>query len=141
MLSYHADMDAQTNPFELGLDRLVDLEMPADFIGKAALQRLKQQGVTRQQVGLEIDGEPLPGPNTQFWPVQLLGEVVGKVTSAVYSPRLKKNIALAMVASAHSAVGTTCDVQLPAEMRSGTIVPKPFYDPKKQITAGETTAA
>ena len=141
MLSYHADMDAQTNPFELGLDRLVDLEMPADFIGKAALQRVQQQGIARQQVGLEIDGEPLPGPNTQFWPVQLHGEVVGKVTSAVYSPRLKKNIALAMVASAHSAVGATCDVQLPSETRSAAIVPKPFYDPKKQITAGSTTAA
>ena len=141
MLSYHADMDAQTNPFELGLDRLVDLEMPADFIGKAALQRVQQQGVRRQQVGFEIDGEPLPGPNTEFWPVERDGEVIGKVTSAVYSPRLKKNIALAMVTSAHSAVGTTCDVQLPGETRSGAIVSKPFYDPKKQITAGATTSA
>jgi glycine cleavage system aminomethyltransferase T len=141
MLSYHADMDAQTNPFELGLDRLVDLEMPADFIGKAALQRVQQQGIARQQVGFEIDGEPLPGPNTQFWPVELNGTEIGKVTSAVYSPRLKKNIALAIVASAHSAFGTTCDIQLPGEMRSGTIVPKPFYDPKKEITAGSTTAA
>ena len=141
MLSYHADMDAQTNPFELGLDRLVDLEMPANFIGKAALKQVQQQGISRQQVGLEIDGEPLPGPNTQFWPVEVNGEVIGKVTSAVYSPRLKKNIALAMVASAHSAVGTACTVQLTGETRSGTIVPKPFYDPKKQITAGSTTGA
>ena len=140
MLSYHADMDAQTNPFELGLDRLGDLEMPADFIGKAALKQAQEQGIDRQQIGLEIDGEPLSGPNTQFWPVELNGKVIGKVTSAVYSPRLKKNIALAMVASAHSAVGTTCDIQLPGETRSGTIVPKPFYDPKKQITAGATTS-
>ena len=141
MLSYHADMDAHTNPFELGLDRLVDLEMPADFIGKAALKQVQQQGISRQQVGLEIDGEPLPGPNTQFWPVEVNGKVIGKVTSAVYSPRLKKNIALAMVASAHSAVGTACTVQLTGETRSGAIVPKPFYDPKKQITAGATTSA
>ena len=141
MLSYHADMDAHTNPFELGLDRLVDLEMPANFIGKAALKQAQQQGISRQQVGLELDGEPLPGPNTQFWPVEVNGEVIGKVTSAVYSPRLKKNIALAMVASAHSAIGTACTVQLTGETRSGTIVPKPFYDPKKQITAGSTTGA
>ena len=141
MLSYHADMDAHTNPFELGLDRLVDLEMPADFIGKAALKQVQQQGISRQQVGLEIDGEPLPGPNTQFWPVEVNGKVIGKVTSAVYSPRLKKNIALAMVTIGHSAVGTTCTVQLTGETRSGTIVPKPFYDPKKQITAGSTTGA
>ena len=141
MLSYHADMDAHTNPFELGLDRLVDLEMPANFIGKAALKQVQQQGISRQQAGLELDGEPLPGPNTQFWPVEVNGEVIGKVTSAVYSPRLKKNIALAMVPIGHSAVGTTCTVQLTGETRSGTIVPKPFYDPKKQITAGATTSA
>ena len=141
MLSYHADMDAQTNPFELGLERLVDLEMAADFIGKAALKQVLRRGVARQQIGLEIDGEPLSGPNTQFWPVELKGKVIGKVTSAVYSPRLKENIALAMVVSAHSAVGTTCDIQLHGETRSGTIVPKPFYDPKKQITAGATTSA
>jgi len=141
MLSYHADMDAHTNPFELGLDRLVDLEMPANFIGKAALKQVQQQGISRQQVGLEIDGEPLPGPNTQFWPVEVNGEVIGKVTSAVYSPRLKKNIALAMVPIGNSAVGTTCAVQLTGETRSGTIVPKPFYDPKKQITAGAMTSA
>ena len=141
MLSYHADMDAHTNPFELGLDRLVDLEMPLNFIGKAALKQVQQQGISRQQVGLELDGEPLPGPNTQFWPVAVNGEVIGKVTSAVYSPRLKKNIALAMVTIGHSAVGTTCTVELTGETRSGTIVPKPFYDPKKQITAGSTTGA
>ena len=141
MLSYHADMDAHTNPFELGLDRLVDLEMPANFIGKAALKQVQQQGISRQQVGLELDCEPLPGPNTQFWPVAVNGEVIGKVTSAVYSPRLKKNIALAMVTIGHSAVGTTCTVELTGETRSGTIVPKPFYDPKKQITAGSTTGA
>jgi len=141
MLSYHADMDAHTNPFELGLDRLVDLEMPANFIGKAALKQVQQRGISRQQVGLELDGEPLPGPNTQFWPVAVNGEVIGKVTSAVYSPRLKKNIALAMVTIGHSAVGTTCTVELTGETRSGTIVPKPFYDPKKQITAGSTTGA
>ena len=138
MLSYHADMDAQTSPFELGLDRLVDLEMPTNFIGKAALKRVQQQGITRQQVGLEITGEPLPGPNTQFWPAELNGEVIGRVTSAVYSPRLKKNIPLAMLPSAHSAIGTTYDIQLAGETRNAAVVPKPFHDPKKQITKGST---
>ena len=141
MLSYHADMDIDTNPFELGLDRLIDLDMESDFIGKAALTRIRQQGVKRKQVGLIIDGEPLAASNTTFWPVERDGQVIGKVTSAVYSPRLKKNIALAMVAIGRSAVGTTCTVQLTGETRGGTIVPKPFYDPKKQITAGSTTGA
>jgi glycine cleavage system aminomethyltransferase T len=61
MLSYHADADYKTNPFELGLDRLVNLEIEADFIGKAALRRIKEQGVSRKQVGLVIEGTPLVG--------------------------------------------------------------------------------
>jgi glycine cleavage system aminomethyltransferase T len=59
MLSYHADADIHTNPFELGLDRLVNLDMEADFIGKAALRRIKEQGITRKQVGLIIARLPM----------------------------------------------------------------------------------
>jgi len=136
MLSYHADMDADTNPFELGLDRLVDLDMPVDFIGKPALQTLRQTGITRSQVGLVIEGDPLSGPNTEFWPVTAGERTIGKVTSAVYSPRLKQNIALAMISIDHVEVGTVCEVQLAEGARAATVVPKPFYDPKKRITAG-----
>jgi aminomethyltransferase len=136
MLSYHADMDALTNPYELGLDRLVDLEMSADYIGKSSLSAIKETGITRSQVGLIIEGAPLPGPNTEFWPVSVGGEVIGKVTSAVYSPRLKLNIALAMVSIDIANIGTNCAVAMPSEQRMATIAPKPFYDPKKRIAAG-----
>ena len=138
MLSYHADMDADTNPFELSLDRLVDLDMSADFIGKASLQSIKQNGVTRSQVGLVIEGEPLSGPNTEFWSVSSGDKIVGKVTSAVYSPRLKQNIALAMVSIDCADIGTTCLVTTPDDQRVAKVVPKPFYDPKKRITSGAT---
>ena len=69
MLSYHADMDINTNPFELGLDRLIDLDKEFDFIGKEALIKIHNNGVERRQVGLTIEGEPLNGPNTRFWNV------------------------------------------------------------------------
>jgi len=94
MLSYHADMDINTNPFELGLDRLVDLDMKSEFIGKQALRSIRAEGVTRLQVGLEIEGQPLARPNEKHWPLRAGSEDVGYVTSAVYSPRLEKNIAL-----------------------------------------------
>ena len=94
MLSYHADADINTNPFELGLDRLVSLDTDINFVGKDALKKIKQDGITRKQVGLEIDCEPLKGPNTTFWPLKKDNKNIGKITSAVYSPRLKKNIAL-----------------------------------------------
>lgn len=136
MLSYHADMDADTNPYELGLGRLVDLDMDAEFIGKAALKKIYQQGVSRKQVGLRIDGDPLTGPNNEFWPIMVAGQQVGKVTSAIYSSRLKANIALAMVAVEHTEIGTELEVITQMETRSSTVVEKPFYDPKKKLVSG-----
>lgn len=136
MLSYHADMDIDTNPFELGLDRLVGLDAPHNFIGKEALKQIKKEGIARRQVGLILDCPPLSGPNTIFWPIHHDGSVIGKVTSAVYSPRLEKTIALAMVSVAHSAIGTKLSVETKDAIVSAEITETPFYDPKKQITKG-----
>lgn len=135
MLSYHADADSGTNPYELGLDRLVNLDIPAEFIGKAALRRLKDSGVRRRQVGLRIDGAPLRGPNTSFWPVLADGGGVGKVTSAVYSPRLEQNIALAMVSVGSARLGTVLAVQTPSGEARAVVVETPFFDPRKTLAS------
>jgi len=135
MLSYHADADINTNPFELGLDRLVNLESKINFIGKDALKKIKQIGIKRKQVGLKLDCEPLSGPNTTFWPVLNDIENIGKVTSAVYSPRLKKNIALAMVDINFSNIGQKLKVKIDEKKIDCSIVEKPFFDPKKKIAS------
>jgi glycine cleavage system aminomethyltransferase T len=135
MLSYHADADMNTNPYELGFDRLVNLDMEADFIGKAALRRIRDEGVSRKQIGLIIDGDPLTGPNTTFWEINSDGEAIGKVTSAVYSPRLEQNIALAMVSVEHANIGAQVEVVTKSGPIRATICERPFYDPKKQIAA------
>ena len=135
MLSYHADADIDTNPFELGFDRLVNLDMDAEFIGKAALRKIKQEGPMRKQVGLVLDCAPLTGPNTTFWAIQQDGATIGKVTSAVYSPRLKQNIALAMVATDAAIMGAEVEVLTNTGAVKATMVERPFYDPKKQIAA------
>ncbi|MCE9681017.1 glycine cleavage T C-terminal barrel domain-containing protein [Halomonas alkalisoli] len=133
MLSYHADADINTNPYELGMDRLVNPDMEAEFIGKAALQRIRKNGVSRKQVGLRIDMAPLKRPNTRFWPLSKDGEIVGKVTSAVYSPRLEQNIALAMVATEHATIGTELEIPTASGPVKAVVVEKPFFDPKKKI--------
>jgi glycine cleavage system aminomethyltransferase T len=133
MLSYHSDMDIHTNPFELGLDRLVDLSMEAEFIGKAALTRIAREGVTRRQVGIEIDGAPLTDPNNEYWPVMVSDNQVGQITSAIYSPRLERNIALAMVNIEHTAIDSRAEIVMPLEHRTGKVVVKPFYDPSKDL--------
>ena len=135
MLSYHADADSDTNPFELGLDRLVNLDMEAEFIGKAALRKIKQEGAMRKQVGLILDCAPLTGPNTTFWSIQQDGATIGKVTSAVYSPRLKQNIALAMVTTDAAILGAEVEVSTKTGAVKATMVERPFYDPQKQIAA------
>ena len=135
MLSYHADADINTNPFELGLDRLVSLDSDIDFVGKKALKKIKQDGIKRKQIGLEIDCKPLTGPNTTFWPLKINDQKVGKITSAVYSPRLKKNIALAMIEIEQSEIGTKLEVITNEGKYNCEVVEKPFYDPKKKIAS------
>lgn len=133
MLSYHADMTLANNPYEMGMGRLVDLDMEADFISKAALTLIKERGVSQQLVGLEIDGAPFVGSNDFFWPILKEGVKVGTVTSAIYSPRLQKNIALAMISIDHTASGRVLQVDKLSETRTCTVVPIPFYDPKKSL--------
>jgi aminomethyltransferase len=135
MLSYHADMDINTNPFELGLDRLVNLDIEADFIGKAALKRIREEGVSRKQIGLVIDGPAMSGPNSRFWTVEKDGKAIGKVTSAVYSPRLEQNIALAMVSAEYATLDTKFDVVTSSGSTTATVVEKPFFDPNKKLAA------
>ena len=134
MLSYHADMDIHTNPYELGLDRLIHLDDDIDFIGKDALLKVKNEGIKRKQVGLHLNSDPLPGPNTRFWGIKHNEVEVGKVTSAVYSPRLKENIGLAMVLIEFSDMGQKLIVNTPDGDIEAMVVEKPFFDPKKKIT-------
>ena len=135
MLSYQADMDYTVNPFELGLGRLVDLEMDADFIGKDALKKIQSEGVKRRQVGVEISCPPLQHPNTSYWPIFIDSSEVGYITSAVYSPRLDKNIALAIIDVDYSAIDMVAETRTSEGSHPIKVVQKPFYDPKKKITS------
>ena len=134
MLSYHADMDINTNPYELGLDRLVDTDNNNNYIGRSSLMKIAKNGISRIQVGLLIFGKPLLGPNTSFWDINNKNIVVGKVTSAVYSPRLKKNIALGIVEIDSSRIGTELIINNSEGNHYAEVIEKPFYDPKKNIT-------
>ena len=135
MLSYHADADINTNPYELGLDRLVNLDGEINFIGKESLKKIKKNGIKRKQVGLELDCAPLKGPNTTFWSIYKNSKKIGKVTSAVYSPRLKKNIALAIVKIDNSEIGNNLKILINDNEINSKVIEKPFYDPKKKIAS------
>jgi aminomethyltransferase len=135
ILNYGADMTLDNNPYQVGLGWLVDLDQEADFIGKEALRRIHSEGVKLKLVGVEIDGDPMPGHghNQDRWPVHHTGNPVGEVVDALYSPRLKKNIGYAMLPIEHTNLGTTLTTRAPWGEARITVVPKPFLDPKKEV--------
>jgi aminomethyltransferase len=133
ILNHGADMTLQDNPYEVGLERLVDLRKGQDFMGKEALARIATQGVRRKLVGIEIEGNPISF-NSEKWVVRDQdGQTAGTVTSALYSPRLKKNIGYAWVPVERSGLGTKLTVESPAGDAAASVVPMPFVDPTKEI--------
>jgi len=134
MLSYHADMTINTNPLELGMNKFIDLNGNFDFIGKNSLIKINKDGIKRKQVGLLLDISRMDGPNTRFWDIKYDNKIVGKLTSAVYSPRLEKNIALAMIDIDYSDLNQELIVNDGDCDFNAIVVNTPFYDPNKSLT-------
>jgi glycine cleavage system aminomethyltransferase T len=126
ILGYRSDIDLSTNPFEVGMARLVDLDTPDDFIGKAALTQIRDEGVTRSLVGIELPGDDLADPFLARWPVTDAGTLIGEVTVAVHSPRLATNIGYAIVDINHSHPGTAFQVDTPSGQRNAVVAELPF---------------
>jgi len=134
MLSYHADMTINTNPLELGMNKFIDLNGNFDFIGKNSLIKINKDGIKRKQVGLFLDISRMDGPNTRFWDIKYDNKIVGKLTSAIYSPRLEKNIALAMIDIDYSDLNQELIVNDGDCDFNAIVVNTPFYDPNKSLT-------
>lgn len=133
ILNWGADITLEDNVYQVGLERLVDESKPGDYIGREALRRIKTEGVGRKLAGVQIAGDPIEF-NATKWPVTANGRTVGQITSAIHSPRLKKNIGYAMVPLSHAAPGARLGVTIPGVgERSATVVAMPFFDPKKHI--------
>jgi glycine cleavage system aminomethyltransferase T len=135
IFNWGADMTYENNAFEMGLERLVDLDALSDgqCISIAAYRRIDQQGVSRRINGVELDGEPFRELNNVKWPILDDGAELGKVTSAIYSPRLRKNIGYAWLPSERSNLGERVRVETEWGSRGATVVEMPFVDPSKQI--------
>jgi aminomethyltransferase len=143
IFSYFQDMRVTDNPFEIGMDRLVDLEMEADFVGKEALKKIKKEGIKRKLVGIEILGDPIskvvppqytPGYFVpDHWPIFGDKKEIGYVTSKCFSPRLKKNIGYAFIPIEYAKNDTEMEIRSPYANLKAKVVPLPFFDPKKRI--------
>ena len=131
LLSYGNEMTSKNNPLECGLAAFCDLDEPLDCIGGGALRAIKAAGITRQIRGLIFDGDPCP-PCATPWPVHRAqgndrAAPVGEVTSAAYSPRLRANVALAMMNNGFRAPGERVLVHsADNKTRTGVVSALPF---------------
>lgn len=127
LLSYGNEMTRHDNPLECGLERYCDLEADIDCLGIDALRRIAAAGVARRIQGLLFDGAPCP-PCSSPWPVLTDGgRQVGHVTSAAYSPRAGKNVALAMLDSEISTADGLLRVLIgKPDCRAACLTPVPF---------------
>jgi aminomethyltransferase len=134
IFNWGADMTYENNPIEMGLERLVDWDLPDDAsISLRALRGVRERGVTRRINGVVLDGDPFPELNNVKWPVVEGGERIGKVTSAIHSPRLGANIGYAWLPTERSVLGERVSVETEWGTRTATVAVMPFVDPGKQI--------
>jgi glycine cleavage system aminomethyltransferase T len=135
LLNYWEDVTEDTNPYEVGLGKFVDLEQEVNFIGKDALKEIEAAGIKRKLVGLVIHSEPIY-QQAQSWMVEFTDNPVGIITSAVYSPDLDQNIAYALVAIECSEEGTEMFVDIDGEKIEATVTKLPFIDNQEVVWSG-----
>ena len=132
LLSYCSDITLSDSPFTIGMDRLLDIDKPHDYVGKAALQAIAKTGPERRLVGANFGGDPVI-PNQHFMDVKSGDEVVGHVTRYCWSPRLEHNIALINVPTDLSAPGTALSLNAGDGWREAEVVDIPWISAEKVI--------
>jgi aminomethyltransferase len=126
---YGHEISDTINVWEAGLDRFCKMEKP-DFIGRAALEKAKADGVKKTLVGLEMVDRGIARDGYKV--LDEGGREIGYVTSGSPAPFLKKNIALAYLPPTQAAIGTTVKVEIRGQGVKAQVVPTPFYKrPKK----------
>lgn len=132
ILSYLADFDRTNNPYEVGLDWMIDLDQEDDFIGKEALREISLRGPTKKLMGAEIKGDPIESSNEDYLPVLIDGKRVGTMTAMVFSPRLQKNIAYIFLDIEHAKVGQEILISNSHQSLEAEVVDLPWFDRAKK---------
>jgi len=128
ILSYLADIDRTNNPYEVGLDRMVDLDQEDDFIGKEALREISLKGPAKKLMGAEIRSDPIKVFNEEHWPVSIDGKTVGSMNALAYSPRLDKNICYTILNIEHAKSGQEIVISSPEKELIATTVDLPWLE-------------
>ena len=136
IFNYGSDMTLDDTPLHvMGLERLVE-DQPQDYMGKAVLEALKAKGVDRKLVGLDLPGDQLRAELSRTWDVVRDGKTVGRVTDAVWSPGLGRNIGFVWVPIDMAEPGTKLEIHTEhGTTIEGTTASIPFVDPRKEAPA------
>ena len=126
LLSYGNDMTAENTPHECGLGKFCNTHTAIGCVGRDALLRVAQEGPIRQIRAIEIDGPPVPGCD-RLWQVRAGEQVVGRVSSATWSPDFDTNVAIGMIRMTHWNAGTELAVELPDGTRRDAVVKEAFW--------------
>ena len=126
LLSYGNDMTRANTPLELGLGRYCALDGSVNAIGSEALAMVAAQGISRDIRGVLFDGGACPTCSTP-WPVIADGRDIGQITSAIWSPRLKRNVGLSLIERGFWSPGQPVHVtSSDGAMRPGEVAALPF---------------
>jgi aminomethyltransferase len=138
IFNYGSDMTLDDTPFHVsGMERLVE-NQEQDYLGKAALERLRETGVDRKLVGMFLEGDQLRAELSEPWPAFSNGRQVGRVTDAVWSPGLDRNIGYVWVPVDMAETGTRLDVVTEDGIELAAVVASlPFVDPQKKVPAAK----
>ena len=126
MLSYGSDMTLEQNPYDINLGKFVNLDKKSDFLSKKSLTRIKNEGFKKELVGIEILGEPFNDYVPDHLILYFNNEAVGKITSSAYSPRLKKNIGLAIINKRDKPISEGYKVNIREKLSEVKICTLPF---------------
>lgn len=126
---YGQELDAEISPLEAGIGFAVKLSKEADFIGKAALKKQKEEGLSRKIVGIEMIERGIPRHGYKVYEAD---KEIGYITSGTQSPTLNKSIGLALINSEYTNIGTEVSVEVrPNKFAKAKVVATPFYKRQK----------
>ncbi len=126
LLSYGNEMTSENNPLELGMDKFCTLNKSIDCMGHDALKAIATQGVSKQIRGVLFDGGPCPNC-AKPWPVYVNDTQVGQITSAIWSPRIERNVGLSLIDKDYWSVGQSVTVHSSdGKLRTGNVSQLPF---------------
>ncbi len=125
LVSVGGDTDQDTNPFEVRMEKYVNLDVPEDTLGINALRQIARDGVKRHQLGVILEGQTPAPLGFAHEDIEFKGHKIGVMTNCVWSPRMKSNIGYALI-SVEAGIGDEVEIVRQSGNTKAKLVDLPF---------------